>query len=98
MMTKYPVVEMGLGASNDAREGKERGTMTNTRNDRQLARLGLLMLTLNFPRGCTGYMDLFTARTISPVIESHWLSRVCATNPGKHVSERYAAALNEQEQ
>lgn len=65
------------------------------RTEGQLAKLGLVMMSLDFPAGTTGYAELFTAAQISEVNETDWLKRVSELNPGKNVVEDYKKALGE---
>ncbi|HBJ74658.1 MAG TPA: hypothetical protein DDY86_03875 [Syntrophaceae bacterium] len=71
----------------------EKGTVMKERTDEQLAKLGLLMVHLNFPAGTAGYAELFTARRISEQVEADWLQRVADLNPEKDVSAAYHKCL-----
>lgn len=58
-----------------------------TRTAEQLAKLGILMGTIEFPKGTIGYTKLFTAIKVDEATESDWLNQIEKFSPG--ITEQY---------
>ena len=53
----------------------------------QIAKLSLLAMSLNIPRGYHGYLEMLTKTEQPQPVTSNWLARLETVSPG--ISEKY---------